>query len=484
MTEPKHIQVDVVVIGAGPVGENVADRTSQAGLSTLLVERELVGGECSYWACIPSKAMLRSAHVLRLARAVPGAAEAVSGELDVDAVFARRDRFTDHRSDADALAWLDSAGIGMLRGSGRLSGPREVTVIGDDGATTVVTARHAVALATGSVPVLPDLPGLAEARPWSSRDATSATTVPERLAILGGGTVAVEIATAYAGYGSEVTVIARSTLLGSFEPFVGEQVAAGLRELGVRVLERTPVERVERVEGGAERVGDVRITTEHGVVEASEVLVATGRRAAVDGLGLETAGIDPSQRIEVDDTMLVSGSDWLYAVGDVNGRALLTHQGKYQARAAGDAIAARAGGYAVDDAPWGAHVATADHRAVPSVVFSAPEVATVGLTASAARDAGLDVRVVDYEIGDVSGAALSRDGFRGTARMVVDEARGVLVGVTFTGPDVAELLQAATTAIVGEVPIGRLWHAVPAFPTVSEVWLRLLEGYGRPPLRR
>ncbi|MGX5694785.1 dihydrolipoyl dehydrogenase family protein [Agromyces soli] len=478
MTEPNRRTVDVVVIGAGPVGENVADRTSQAGLDTLLVERELVGGECSYWACVPSKAMLRSAHVLRLARSVPGAAEAVTGELDVAAVLARRDRFTDHRSDAGALAWLDSAGIGLLRGNGRLSGAREVTVTSDDGVATVVTARHAVVVSTGSVPVLPDIPGLADVRPWSSRDATSATTVPDRLAILGGGTVATEIATAYAGYGSGVTVVARGSLLGSFEPFVGEQVAVGLRKLGVRVLERTAVERVERI--GA----DIRIVTDDGVVEASELLVATGRRAAVDGLGLETAGVDPARRIDVDDTMLVAGSDWLYAVGDVNGRALLTHQGKYQARAAGDAIAARAGGFAVDVAPWGAHVATADHRAVPSVVFTAPEVATVGLTASGAREAGLDVRVVDYEIGDVSGAALSRDGFRGTARMVVDESRGVVVGVTFTGPDVAELLHAATTAIVGEVPIGRLWHAVPAFPTVSEVWLRLLEGYGRPALRR
>ncbi|HEY1105204.1 MAG TPA: NAD(P)/FAD-dependent oxidoreductase, partial [Agromyces sp.] len=448
--------VDVVVIGAGPVGENVADRTAQAGLDTLIVERELVGGECSYWACIPSKAMLRSAHVLRLARALPGAAEAVTGELDVAAVLARRDRFTDHRSDAGQVAWLESADIGLLRGSGRLSGPREVTVIGDDGQTTVVTARHAVALATGSVPVLPDVPGLAEAAPWTSREATSATSVPERLAILGGGVVAVEIATAFAGVGSEVTVVARSGLLGAVEPFAGEQVTAGLRELGVTVLEHTAVERVDRV---GERV---TITTDGGVVEASEVLVATGRRAAVDGLGLETVGLDPAQRLRVDDTMLVDGSEWLYAVGDVNGRALLTHQGKYQARAAGDAIAARALGLPVDDAPWGAHVATADHHAVPSVVFSDPEVASVGLTAAAARDAGLDVRVVDYEIGHVSGAGLSRDGFSGTARMVVDEARGVVVGATFTGPEVAELVQTATTAIVGEVPLARLWHAVPA----------------------
>jgi dihydrolipoamide dehydrogenase len=178
--------------------------------------------------------------------------------------------------------------------------------------------------------------------------------------------------------------------------------------------------------------------------------------------------------------MRVPGFDWLYAAGDVTHRALLTHQGKYQARAAGDVIAARAAGAPVSDGPWGAHVATADHRAVPQVTFTDPQVASVGLTAAAAREAGHQVRVVDYEIGRVAGAGLRADGYTGTARMVVDEQREVLLGVTFAGPDVADLLQAATIAVVGEVPLARLWHAVPAYPTVSEIWLRLLETYGRP----
>ena len=174
------------------------------------------------------------------------------------------------------------------------------------------------------------------------------------------------------------------------------------------------------------------------------------------------------------------GFDWLYAVGDVTHRALLTHQGKYQARAAGDVIVARAHAASVSDAPWGAHVATADHQAVPQVTFTELEVASVGLTAKAARQAGYDIRTVDYDIGQIAGASVHADGYAGTARIVVDEKRKVLLGATFVGPDVSELLQAATVAIVGEVPLDRLWHAVPAYPTINEIWLRLLEAYGRP----
>jgi len=180
-----------------------------------------------------------------------------------------------------------------------------------------------------------------------------------------------------------------------------------------------------------------------------------------------------------DDTLRVQGHDWLYAVGDVNGRVLLTHQGRYQARAAGDVIAARANGDEIDDATWGRHVASADAAAVPQVVFSDPEVASVGLTAAAAQDAGHTTRVVDAELGSTAGASLHADGYTGTARMVVDTDRDVILGVTFVGADVSEMLQAATFAVVGEVPISRLWHAVPAYPTMNEIWLRLLEAYGR-----
>ncbi|MDT5024711.1 MAG: hypothetical protein QOE61_1137 [Micromonosporaceae bacterium] len=469
-------EYDLIVLGAGVAGENVADRAVQGGLTAGLIEHELVGGECSYWACMPSKALLRSAQALRAARQVAGAAQAVTGELDVPAVLARRDSFTSNWSDEGQVRWVEGAGISLVRGHGRITGPRQVTVTAPDGSTTVLTARHAVSVATGSDALVPDIDGLRDVRPWTSREATSAKNVPASLAIIGGGVVATEMATAYAGFGTTVTLISRSSLLAGMEPFAGELVAKALREQGVTVLLDTATTRVTRSEGG-----DVVVETGGGcVITAEEVLVATGRTPRTRDIGLDAIGLTPGDWIETDDTMLVPGFDWLYAVGDVTHRALLTHQCKYQARAAGDVIAARAAGAPVSDAPWGIHVATADHEAVPQVTFTDPEVASVGLTAQAARKAGYEIRTVDYEIGQVAGASLHADGYTGTARMVVDEKRKVVLGVTFVGPDVSELLQAATIAIVGEVPLDRLWHAVPAYPTVNEIWLRLLETYGRP----
>lgn len=466
-------EYDLIVLGGGPVGENVADRVVQAGLTAVIVESELVGGECSYWACMPSKALLRPTQALRSAKRVQGSAEAVTGGLDVRAVLARRNGFASDWSDDGQVGWLRSAGIDLVRGHGRLVGPREVEVATADGERRTLHARHAVAISTGSDAVVPDIPGLRDAGPWTSREATSAQEVPASLAVIGGGVVAVEMATAYAALGSVVTVIARHGLLGGMEAFAGERVAEGLRELGVDVRTDTGIERVERREDA------VVVTTDAGEVVASEVLVATGRRARTADLGLEAVGLEPGAWIRTDDTLRVPGVDGLYAVGDVNGRVLLTHQGKYQARAAGDAIAARALGEPVDEQPWGRHVATADAAAVPQVVFSEPEVAAVGLTEAAAREAGRRVRAVDVEFSSVAGAGLHEDGYRGRARMIVDEDRGVLLGVTMAGPDVAELIHAATIAVVGEVPLARLWHAVPSYPTMSEVWLRLLEAYGR-----
>ena len=474
-------EVDVVVVGGGPVGENVADRARAAGLEVVLVERELVGGECSYWACVPSKTLLRSAAALRAARRVPGAAEAVTGDLDVAAVLARRDYWVSDWSDDGAAGWLESVGIALERGRARLDGERRVVVERPDGSELVLLARHAVALAPGSDPVVPPIEGLAQARPWTSRDATSVTKPPRRLAIIGGGVVAVEMATAYAGFGTEVTVLARSVLLGGMEPFAGEAVAEGLRGLGASVRLGTEPARVER--NAADEV--VITLADDSTVTADEVLVATGRRPRTGGLGLETVGLEPDAWIEVDDTLLALGAagndvPWLYAVGDVNHRALLTHQGKYQARATGDLIAARALGRPTDTAPWGAHAATADHSAVPQVAFAEPECASVGLTAAEAEGEGRDVRVADVSFESVSGAGILADGYDGRARLVVDRASDTVIGATFVGQDVAELVHAATIAIVGEVPVARLWHAVPAFPTVSEVWLRLLEALGRP----
>ncbi|KJL30342.1 Mercuric reductase [Microbacterium azadirachtae] len=466
-------EYDVIVLGGGPVGENVADRAVQGGLTAVIVEGELVGGECSYWACMPSKALLRSPQALRAAQHVGGAAEAVTGDLDVRAVLDRRDSFTSHWQDDGQVAWLESAGIDLVRGHGRLSGERKVAVTLPDGSVRTLTARQAVAISTGSDAAIPPIPGLHEANPWTSREATSAEEIPESLVVIGGGVVAVEMATAYAALGATVTVLARSGLLGSVEPFAADLVAEGLRGLGVDVRTGVATKSVARDADG------VTVTTDGGDVRAAEILVATGRTPRSGDIGLETAGLPAGRWIRTDDTLRVPGVDWLYAVGDVNGRVLLTHQGKYQARAAGDVIVARAKGEGVDDERWGRHVATADHAAVPQVVFSEPEVAAAGVTEAAAREAGHRVRAVDVEFSSVAGASLHADGYRGRARMVVDEDRQVLLGVTFVGPDVAELIHAATIAIAGEVPLARLWHAVPSYPTMSEVWLRLLEAYGR-----
>jgi len=472
---PGTHEYDVIVIGAGAVGENAAERVVKAGLSAALVESHLIGGECSYWACMPSKALLRGTEILAEARAVSGAAEAVTGDQDVSKTLERRDSFTSNWSDEGQAKWVAGAGIDLFRGTGRLAGPKRVEVHGDDGEPTALTARHAVIASTGSRAMLPPIEGLSEARPWTSREATSAKAAPDRLIVIGGGVVAVEMATAWRGLGSEVVMLVRGpTLLRTMEPFAGELVAAGLREMGVDIRTGVEVDRVTR-NGDMVTVGIGEQT-----FDGDEVLVATGRTAGTSDLGLETVGLAPGEFLEVDDTCQVTAVDggWLYATGDVNGRRLLTHMGKYQARACGSAIAARARGEEIDAGAWALTSATADHDATPSVVFSSPTVAAVGRTEDEARKDGVNVRAVSYEIGNTAGGSLYADGYTGTAKIVVDEDTRTLVGATFVGPGVQELLHSATVAIVGQVTIDRLWHAVPSYPTISEVWLRLLETYG------
>jgi pyruvate/2-oxoglutarate dehydrogenase complex dihydrolipoamide dehydrogenase (E3) component len=458
---------DVVVIGAGAAGENVADYARQRGCSVVIVEAELVGGECSYWACMPSKALLRPAELLAAARRAPGAAAAVTGDLDVDEVLASRDAAASHWEDDAQVAWLDGVDVDLVRGRGRLIGERSVQVTTADGTTRTFEATRGVVIATGSRPSVPPVDGLADVGAWDSRDATSMRLVPARLLVLGGGVVGVEMAQAARRLGAiEVTIVQRGDrVLAREEPFAGEELAAALRREGIEV--ELGVSAVRASRGAAS--GPVTLELEDGrTLTADELLVAVGREARTDQLGLEHVGVTPDERgfVAVDDHLVVPGVPWLSVVGDANGRALFTHQGKYQARLVGDRLAG-----VTTDAAW------ADARALPRVTFTDPQVAAVGPTLETLRADGRDVVAVRHDVGRTAGGSLAGEGAGGTAQLVIDRERRTVVAATFVGAGVGELLHAATIAVVGEVPVDRLWHAVPVFPTVSEVWLRLLERF-------
>jgi pyruvate/2-oxoglutarate dehydrogenase complex dihydrolipoamide dehydrogenase (E3) component len=381
-----------------------------------------------------------------------------------------------HGLDDEAQAeWVGSRGIELVRGHGRIEGERRVRAGGE-----VLEAREAVVVAVGSATQMPPIPGLAEAEAWTNREATTASEVPERLIVLGGGVVGVELAQAWRSLGSEVVLVERSDgLLVREEPFVGRELEDSLTELGIDVRTGTQATRVERCAAGT------RIELDGGeAVEGDRLLVAVGRRPRTDELGLDTIGLEPGGFLEVDETLRVPGHPWLYAVGDVNGRALLTHMGKYQARLAADRIAWGGDGHIAPS--WDAELRpggpSGDLRAhgptSPRVIFTDPQVAAVGHTLESARAAGVNARAVDLPTSGTAGGTFYGARSRGTTRFVVDDDREVLAGVTFVGPEVADLLHSATIAVVGAVPLRTLVHAVAPFPARSEIWLKFLEAYG------
>lgn len=459
-------EFDVVVIGGGPAGENAAQyATEGTDLTAVIVERELLGGECSYYACIPSKALLRPIAVADVTADLEGVSTA---HVAPKALLARRDAWVSHYDDSGQVEWAVGEDLEVVRGVARLVGDRLVRVAGADGERNL-RARRAVVIASGSEATVPDL--YAAALPWDSRDATGVQEVPDRLVIVGGGVVACEAAGWMTALGSAVTLLVRAPrLLGRTEPFAGEAVLTGLRDRGVTVHLDTEVSDVRRPDVAATGLGRVHggpvtLATTRGEVVADEVLLAIGRSPRLDELGLDAVGLSP------DDVTGGRLPDWLYAVGDASGGPPLTHWGKHQARIVGSRIAAAvAGGVAYEP----------DRAApVPQVIFTDPEVAAVGMTEAEARRAGHDVVTSRVPTSSASGVSLQRDHVAGESQLVVDRDSRLLLGATFVGPEVAELVHAGTVAMIGDVPVHVLRHAVASYPTSSELWLRLLEGLPR-----
>ncbi|MGP5079365.1 dihydrolipoyl dehydrogenase family protein [Brachybacterium alimentarium] len=474
-----EITADVVVIGGGPVGENVAQYAIEGTDQTaVLIEGELLGGECSYYACMPSKALLRPLAVADAAAHLDGVS---TPEVDTASLLARRDTWVSQYDDTGQVEWAEGAGMRVVRGHGRIVGEREVRVEDPDGGPpTLVHATRAVVIATGSQAVVPD--ALQPLSPWTSRDATGVQEIPGELLIVGGGVVAVEAATWMAALGSHITLLVRGdALLRGMEPFAGEHVLGALTALGVTVQLGTSAvsaERADARDSGLGRIHGGRVTLQvedaqgRREVTGDEILVATGRTPRLADVGLETIGLSSeditgAQAPTSDDATGAPLPSWLHAVGDASGEAPLTHWGKYRARVIGQAIRAGVTGEALEPVP--------ETVPVPQVVFTDPQVTSVGLTAEQAREAGHDVVTSQVPFGGAAGSALLRDDVSGTAQLVVDRGTATLIGATFVGPEASELIHAATIAIVGQVPVHVLRHAVPSYPTSSELWLRLLE---------
>jgi dihydrolipoamide dehydrogenase len=483
---------DVISIGSGWAGRIAAARCVKAGLTALVIEKELVGGECPFWACVPSKALLRPPEALDDARHVTGAREKlVNGDAKVNpaAVFARRDEYAAGWDDSKHLVpMVENSGTHLVRGVGRITGVRKVNVSlhieGQEPQSIGLVARQAVIVNTGSQASIPDIPGLRDAKPWTAREAASSSFAPSTLFIMGGGVVGCEMATIYQKLGSNVVLASRSDeLLPRLDFEAGKLVRERLVKLGAEILTSTAVTKVNRLEDGSLTI-EVESAGQTKSYTASEILVATGRIPTTQNIGLENLGLALSSDapLIVDDSLLMTSipsnkdTPWLYATADVTGRALMSHTSKYHGRVAGNAIIARSKGTFQEGV--GSVQASADHYAVPQVIFSDPQVASVGLIRDEAKSRGFSIRAITAPV-QTLGANLHAEGYEpGWAQWVVDAQSDVLLGATFVGSGVADLLHASTVAIVGKMTLEQLVHAIPPFPTMSEVYLNLLDAAG------
>jgi len=442
-------EVDVVVVGMGPGGEDVGARLARAGLNVVGVDGRLVGGECPYYACIPTKAMIRATDALGEARRVPQLAGTVEVTPDWAPVAARiREEITANWDDQSAVERFESAGGTFVRGWARLTAPREVTVTGPDGKEEIFTARRGVVLNTGTDPAVPPIDGLAETPYWTNRDAVAVEEVPGSLIVLGGGPVGCELAQVFSRFGATVTIVQHAErLVPADEPEAGDLLAELFRAEGITVRTGLSAARVTY------ETGRFEVKLDNGeVITADRMLVAAGRRTDMKALGIGVFGLDDSARgVTVDERM--RAADGLWAIGDITGRGAFTHMSMYQARIAAADILGE------DDAE------TADYRATPRVTFTDPEVGSVGLTEAAARGKGLNVRTGFARIQDSSRGFIHKIDNQGFVKVVEDADRGILVGATSMGPNGGEILAALVVAVHAEVPTKLLRQMIYAYPT-------------------
>jgi len=441
-------ETDIIVVGMGPGGEDAAGRLAEAGLHVTGVEANLVGGECPYWGCVPSKMMIRAANLLAEARRIPGMAGTATVEPDWAPVAARiRDEATDSWNDKVAVDRFTGKGGHFVRGWGRITGPREVTVGTPDGGIRVFRARRGILLATGTEPSVPPIRGLAGTPYWTNREAIETEQVPGSLIVLGGGAVGAELAQVFARFGAQVSVVeARPTLLPAEEPEAGELLEAVFTREGIAVRTGARAEWVSH-DGRA-----FRLSLADGMaLTAERLLVATGRRAGLDGLGVAAAGVDSAAgAVPVDGWM--RAADGVWAIGDITGKGAFTHVSMYQAAIAVADILGQ-------DGP------PADYRAVPRVTFTDPEIGSVGLSEAQAREQGLAVRTGIARVPSSARGWIHKADNDGFIKVIEDAQRGVLAGATSAGPVGGEVLGALAVAVHGQVPVADLRAMIYAYPT-------------------